>query len=71
MSDFTTVIERKKQKFLALKVHFLLLLPAGKGGDLDTQPEGRSAGDLDTQPEGCSAELSDAAEEPGSGQFQC
>lgn len=54
MSDFTTVIERKKLKFLALKVHFLLL-PAGKGGDLDTQPEG------------CSAELSDAAEEPGSG----
>jgi hypothetical protein len=39
------LIGRKKLKFLALGVHFLLILllhRAGKDGDLDTQSEGSS-----------------------------
>lgn len=40
--DFTIVIWREKLEFLALRVHFLLILlhRAGKDGDLDTQSEG-------------------------------
>lgn len=38
MLDFIIVIGRKKKEFLALEVHFLLILPPkGKYGHLDTQ----------------------------------